>query len=178
MTIPRPAPHASPERRADAAEHGPAPLLLFAVAVAVAVALISPGRGDGQPDDAVSEGIAVAARCDATLDANAATGGTERWADCIDRQLRRLPADPVAVVGLHFHAWRIAERAVAAGAGRARALGDTHLRALSAALDGNLLSLHRLCAAAGADCRPIADRLARQVSRRSRPRATAAGPRT
>jgi hypothetical protein len=185
MTIPRPAPldpitPTAPHARAP--ERGPAGLLVLAASVAVAVALIAPGRDDGRPDDAVSEGIAVAARCDASFDAPAADGtgrdpagaggaadgsgtsvGTDRWAACIDGQLRRFPAHPVAVAGLHFHAWQIAERAVASGTGRARALRDRHLLAVSKALNGNLISLHRLCAAAAADCGPIAERLARQV---------------
>jgi hypothetical protein len=186
MTIPRPAPLDPIPPIARASAHGPAGLLVLAASVAVAVALIAPGRDDGRPDDAVSEGIALAARCDASFDAPAADGagsdpagagsatdgsgtlvGTDRWAACIDGQLRRFPADPVAVAGLHFHAWQIAERAVASGTGRARAraraLRDRHLLAVSKALNGNLLSLHRLCAAAAANCGPIAERLARHV---------------
>lgn len=180
MTIPRLSPLYPIPPLTRASEHGPAGLLVLAVSVAVAVALIAPGRDDGRPDDAVSEGIAIAARCDASFDAPGAgsdpasagsaaaagsgtTIGTDRWAACIDGQLRRFPADPVAVAGLHFHAWQIAERAVSSGTGRARALRDRHLLAVSKALSGNLLSLHRLCAAAAADCGPIADRLARDV---------------
>jgi hypothetical protein len=164
MTITRPdrlapgAPHIDPFERSPSV----ALLLVVAVALAASVALIVPGRVDGHPFDAASEGIARAARCDATFEAADANDGPDRWADCIDRQLHRLPVDPVALAGLHFHAWRIAGPGVAAGTGRSRARRDVHRRLLSDALNRNLLSLHRLCAAAVADCRPIALRLARQ----------------
>jgi hypothetical protein len=160
MTIPRRA--ASPAGAAPSAlrasprarDHGAATAVAL-LAVGVAIALLAPGRGDGLPEDAAAEGMAVAARCDADLERD----GRARWAACIERQRAGLAADPVAAAGLHFHAWRIADRAAAAGAPDALPLRDAHRGPLAAALRDNLVSLHRLCSAAGEDCVAIAERL-------------------
>jgi hypothetical protein len=133
-------------------DHGAAALALLAVGATIA--LLAPGRSDGHPEDAVAEGVARAARCDTDL-----TGGSRRWAACIERQRAGLAADRLAAAGLDFHAWRIAERAAADGTPGAAPLRDAYRRPLAAALRDNLVSLHRLCAAAGADCAPIEARL-------------------
>jgi hypothetical protein len=127
----------------------PAPGLIAPLALAAAIALLAPGLGG----DALADGIARAAQCDRAID-----DGPARWSDCIQQQRRALDEHPIAEAALHFHAWRIAERATAQGVRGADALRDAHQRLVAEALRLNRLSLHRLCAAAGADCTKLAQR--------------------
>jgi hypothetical protein len=152
MTIRRPIPPPPHRRPQPLRDRGAAAFVLLALAAAIA--LLAPGRSDGRPEDAAAEGIARAARCDPDLAA-----GARRWAACIERQRAGLAADPVAAAGLDFHAWRVAERATADGTPGAGPLRDAYRRPLAAALRDNLVSLHRLCTAAGTDCAPIESRL-------------------
>jgi len=149
--LPRPPrPGAAPGRR-----DRPGAGLLAPLALAAAVALLAPSLGG----DALSDGIARAARCDPEL-----PGSALRWAACIDRQLADLNAHPVAETGLRLHAWRFAGHAADQGVGGAADLRERHRQPIAEALRGNRISLHRLCSAAAApDCARFAERLERAV---------------
>jgi hypothetical protein len=121
------------------------------LAIAAALALVAPRPADRPADDSAADGIALAARCDPRVESDRAG-----WSACIAEQLDALPADPVAAAGVHFHAWRVADRAARAGARDLAPLRDAHRARLRAVLRDNLTSLHRLCAAAGTpDCAAV-----------------------
>jgi hypothetical protein len=124
------------------------------MAVAVAIALAAPGRADGNPEDAVADGILAAQHCDAEVGR-----GMGRWADCIRRQEDALAASTQAALGLHFQAWLTADQVARAGKPAASDLRAAHAHRVVQAIDGNVLTLHRLCTASGLDCDEVGERL-------------------
>jgi hypothetical protein len=125
------------------------------MALAVLIGLAAPGRSDGTPEDAVAEGIVAAQHCEVELDRSVG-----RWADCIGRQEAALATSSQASAGLHFQAWLTADRVAQDGEPSATEHRAAHAHQLARALDDNLLTLHRLCTASGADCDAVGVRLA------------------
>lgn len=106
----------------------------------------------------VRQGFVVAQVCEAEIDDDLTAYG-----ECIGHAIDRLPGRRLALLGLHFQAWLIADLAARQGGVRSVQLRQRYQQALQRSLRTTGWSVRQLCRAKQMACEPIELRLQQKI---------------
>jgi len=132
-------------------------LFVFALLTASAWAQAKPAASPS-PIEQVRQGFDVAQACEVEIDDDLSAYG-----DCIGHAKDRMTSQRLALLGLHFQAWLIADLAARQASTRSLLLRQRYSEALTKGLRQNKWSLEQLCKAKNMVCEPIRLRMQQKI---------------
>lgn len=110
------------------------------------------------PVDQVRQGFTVAQACEVEIDDDLTSYG-----ECIGHTIDRMTNQRLALLGLHFQAWLIADLAARQGSTRSVQLRQRYQQALFRSLRTNGWSLEQLCKAKRLACESVQLRMQQKI---------------
>lgn len=126
----------------------------LAAASAWAKPVATPASPAAPLDTQLRLGFAAAQACEAEVDDDLTAYG-----ECIGHAADRIPGQKLALLGLNFQAWLIADLMARQASNRAAPLRQRYQKALEQGLRVNGVGLQQLCTAKTLACGPIQQRL-------------------
>ena len=110
------------------------------------------------PANQVRHGFAVAQACEAEIDDDLTAYG-----ECIGHAIDRVPGQRLALLGIHFQAWLIADLAARQGGVRAVQLRQRYQHLLQRSQRTTGWSIQKLCEVKRLVCEPVKVRLQQKI---------------